>query len=101
MKMTAKQWAKCSYVPKMIFKLDIFTAPYDKGYHPGSEFKITDQLNINVLIAIPKVAANAPNPAYNVEHFTHDNENDYYSCPQGERMTSTGKWHQAKTYGKK
>jgi len=75
-----------------------FTALYDKGYHTGSEFKTAAELGIDVLVAIPKVAANAPNPAYNVEHFIYDNEGDCYICPQGKELHTKGKWHQAKTY---
>jgi len=75
-----------------------FTALYDKGYHTGSEFKDAADLGIDVLVAIPQVSANAPNPAYNVEYFTYDKEHDFYLCPQGQTMTTTGKWHQAKTY---
>ena len=73
-----------------------FTALYDKGYHTGSEFDIAHKLNIKVLVAIPKVPANAPNPLYNVENFEYDKDNDYYICPQGEKLTTNGKWHQAK-----
>jgi transposase len=43
-----------------------FTALYDKGYHTGREFKTAFDLGIDVLVAIPTVAANAPNPLYNV-----------------------------------
>jgi len=75
-----------------------FTALYDKGYHTGSELKIADQLGLNVLVAIPSVATHAPNKAYNVEHFEYNKAGDYYTCPQGEELHSTGKWHQAKTY---
>ncbi len=50
------------------------------------------------MVAIPNVAAQAPNPIYNVENFTYDPDDDYYICPQGEKMTTNGRWHQAKTY---
>ncbi|MCD6564797.1 MAG: IS1182 family transposase [Bacteroidales bacterium] len=83
---------------KSILRTNDFTALYDKGYHTGSEFEAADNLDIDVLVAIPKVAANAPNPEYNVEHFTYDKESDCYICPQGKEMTTTGKWHLAKTY---
>jgi ribosomal protein RSM22 (predicted rRNA methylase) len=33
-----------------------------------------------------------------VENFTFDKTNDCYTCPQGEIMTTNGRWHQAKTY---
>jgi hypothetical protein len=50
------------------------------------------------MVAIPSVAANAPNPAYNVEKFAFDKTNDCYTCPQGEILTTNGRWHQAETY---
>jgi len=83
---------------KTILKTNEFTTLYDKGYHTGSEFKTADGLNIDVMVAIPTVAANAPNPAYNVEHFTYNTQDDYYVCPQGNNLTTTGTWHQARTY---
>lgn len=83
---------------KTILRSNEFTALYDKGYHTGTEFKIADTIDIDILVAIPTVAANAPDPAYNVEHFKYDDQGDFYTCPQGNKLTSTGKWHQAKTY---
>ena len=83
---------------KTILKTNDFTALYDKGYHTGSEFDIADKLGIKVLVAVPKVATNAPNIAYNVENFTYDKDNDFYICPQGNKLTTTGKIHKAKTY---
>ena len=83
---------------KTILRSNDFTSLYDKGYHTGSEFKIADELEIDVMVAIPTVAANAPNPEYNVENFTFDKTNDCYTCPQGEIMKTNGRWHQAKTY---
>lgn len=75
-----------------------FTALYDKGYHTGAEFKTAADLGIDVLVAIPRVAANAPNTEYNVEHFTYNKKGDYYICPQGNRLKTIGTWHQTRTY---
>lgn len=83
---------------KSILGTNHFTALYDKGYHTGSEFEIADKLGINVLVAIPKVATNAPDTAYNVENFTYDKENDLYICPQGNELRTTGKLHKGATY---
>lgn len=83
---------------KSIVQSNNFTALYDKGYHTGSEFDTANMLGIETIVAIPKVAAQAPDPRYNVEYFEYDKANDYYICPQGKILTSTGKWHQAKTY---
>ena len=83
---------------KAILHSNQFTALYDKGYHTGSEFETANDLGIDVMVAIPTVAANAPNPEYNVENFHFDEINDCYTCPQGEIMTTNGRWHKAKTY---
>ena len=83
---------------KSILRTNEFTALYDKGYHTGSEFDIANNLGIHTIVAIPGVAAQAPDPAYNVEHFTYDKTSDHYICPEGKTLTTTGKWHKAKTY---
>lgn len=83
---------------KSILHTNQFTSLYDKGYHTGSEFDIANKLNIETLVAIPKVAAQAPDPRYNVENFQYDKVKDCYTCPEGKTLTTTGKWHQAKTY---
>ena len=83
---------------KTILRGNEFTALYDKGYHTGSEFKKADELGVDVLVAIPAVASQAPDPAYNVDRFTYHKEGDYYLCPQGKKLTTPGTWHKAKTY---
>jgi len=83
---------------KTILKSKEFIALYDKGYHTGSEFQKADGLGIEVMVAIPTVAANAPNPDYNVENFNYNKEGDYYICPEGKNLTSTETLHKARNY---
>ena len=83
---------------KSILRTNEFTALYDKGYHTGSEFKIADDLDIEVMVAIPGLASQAPNPDYNVENFSYIEDGDYYICPEGNQLTTPGTWHKAKTY---
>ena len=83
---------------KSILNTNDFTALYDKGYHTGSEFKIADDLGIEVLVAIPGLASQAPNPANNVETFSYFEQGDYYVCPQGKKLTTPGTWHKTRTY---
>lgn len=83
---------------KSILRTNDFTALYDKGYHTGSEFKIADDLGIDVMVAIPTVAAQAPNPEYNVDKFTYNQKGDFYVCPQGNKLNSPGTWHKTRTY---
>ncbi|MBT3385952.1 MAG: IS1182 family transposase [Prolixibacteraceae bacterium] len=83
---------------KTILKTNSFTALYDKGYHTGSEFEIANTLGIETMVAIPTVAANSPNKDYNVENFGYCRQSDFYTCPQGHKLTTNGRIHQAKTY---
>jgi transposase len=83
---------------KSILRTNEFTALYDKGYHTGSEFKIANDLGIDVLVAIPSAASQAPNPNYSVEHFKYDEAEDCYICPQQHKLTSSGTIHKARTY---
>jgi len=83
---------------KSILHTNQFTALYDKGYHTGSEFDTVNKLGVETIVAIPKVAAQAPDPRYNVENFQYDEAEDCYVCPQRKTLTTTGKLHQAKTY---
>ncbi|MFC6877728.1 IS1182 family transposase [Flavobacterium myungsuense] len=76
-----------------------FKALYDKGYYTGSEFDYADRLGIEVLVAVPEVAAHAPNPDFDVEHFVYDKEKDCFTCPAKQVLTTNGNWYN-KTNGK-
>jgi hypothetical protein len=84
---------------KTILGHNNFTGIYDKGYHTGSEFHKANQFGIDVLVAIPGVSAHAPDMAFDVEHFRYNKENETYSCPTNEILTTNGKWYN-KTNGK-
>lgn len=85
---------------KSILRTTGFTALYDKGYHTGSEFKIADDLDINTLVAIPKIgrASQAPDPAYNAENFIYNKDTDTYTCPQGQLLHSNQTRYKARNY---
>ncbi len=85
---------------KTILRIDRFTALYDKGYHTGSEFKMADDLGISTLVAVPGIgrASQAPDPAYNAEHFAYDRGQDTYTCPQGHLLKSNGSRYKGRNY---
>ena len=80
---------------KSILRTNEFTVLYDKGYHTGSELKTAQDLGIETIVAIPDVpsTSQAPNHDYNFEHFKYDQESDAYSCPQGEKLITNGRWY--------
>ncbi len=85
---------------KTILRTNGFKALYDKGYHTGSEFCTAQQLGIDTLVAIPAIGrkSQAPDLAYNVEHFEYDKNSDTHTCPQGHTLTSNGSWYRARNY---
>ena len=79
---------------KTILGTSDFTALYDKGYHTGSEIKRAIDLKIEIMVAVPGVASNAPDESYNVTHFKYDEVNDTYTCPQDQILNTNGNWYQ-------
>ncbi len=78
---------------KAILNTTDFTALYDKGYHTGTEIKTVIDLGIHIMVAIPEVASNAPDTAYNVANFNYNYENDCYTCPQDQVLNTNGRWY--------
>ena len=70
-----------------------FTALFDKGYYTGSELRIVQGLGIKALVAIPDQASGAPDPNYNVQNFTYDQQKDTYTCPEGHQLTTNEKFY--------
>jgi len=85
---------------KSILGTNTFTALYDKGYHTGSEFKTAHDLGVDVMVAVPGIpsTSQAPDPKYNVANFRYDPQKDCYICPEGEILTSSGRWFKGKNY---
>ena len=81
---------------KTILGHNNFTAIYDKGYHTGSEFAYADRLKVDVLVAIPSVAAHAPDWDFDVEHFKYDLKTDSFTCPANQILTTNGNWYSKK-----
>lgn len=73
-----------------------FTALVDKGYHNGREIETCKNNNITTIVAQPdqgKSNENGTQPEYFVSQFIYDKQTNSYTCPQGETLTTTGRWH--------
>ena len=79
---------------KTILGTNEFTALYDKGYHTGSELKYAAQMGIETMVAVPGVAAFAPDDNYNFDQFIYNETEDTYTCPQGQTLRTNGNWYQ-------
>ena len=77
-------------------ELETFTALVDKGYHNGRELDTCKNNNINTIVAVPdqgKSNQNGTQPEYFVSKFTYNKEENAYRCPEGQTLTTTGRWH--------
>jgi transposase len=75
---------------------ETFTVLVDKGYHNGRELETCKDNNITTIVAVPdqgKSNENGTQPEYLVSKFTYNKEQNTYTCPQGQTLTTTGRWH--------
>lgn len=75
---------------------ETFTALADKGYHNGRELATCKNNNITTIVAHPnqgKSNENGTQPEYLVSKFIYNKEQNTYTCPQGQTLTTTGSWH--------
>lgn len=84
---------------KSILRTNEFSVLYDKGFHTGSELKTAQQLGVETIVAIPGVpsTSQSPNPLFNYEFFKYNREDDTYTCPQGQILTTNGSWYKQRS----
>ncbi len=78
---------------------EALTVIADKGYHTGKELQACQQAGIDTLVARQEIVNSnqgGTQPEYMIQHFKYKKESDTYTCPQGETLSTTGKWHNKK-----
>ena len=77
-------------------EVETFTVLVDKGYHNGRELETCKNHNITTIVAHPdqgKSNENGTQPEYLISKFTYNKEENTYTCPEGQTLTTTGRWH--------
>jgi hypothetical protein len=77
-------------------EVETFTVLVDKGYHNGREIETCKNNSITTIVAVPdqgKSNENGTQPDYLVSKFIYNKENNTYTCPQGQILTTSGSWH--------
>jgi len=54
---------------------------------------VTDSLDIETIVSIPATASHASNWSYDIEHFIYIEQEDYYTCPEGQTLSTNGRWY--------
>ena len=75
-----------------------FDALFDKGYHNSEQLNNCQKLGVTTYVAIPTPASNAPDKSFNVSEFIYNKENDTYTCPAQQTLTTNGNWYKKKSY---
>ena len=65
----------------------------DKGYHSGRELKACEALGVNCFISPKESSSSKKNPAFSMEAFCYDKQNDTYTCPANVILTTSGRWY--------
>jgi Transposase DDE domain len=76
--------------------VETFTTLVDKGYHNGREIQTCKEANIITIVAQQeqgKSNENGTQPEYLVSKFIYNKDNNTYTCPEGQTLKTTGKWH--------
>lgn len=76
--------------------VDTFTALNDKGYHNGREIQLCKDNNITTICAQQEIVNSndkGTTPEYLVTQFKYKEEEDTYTCPQGNILRTQGTWH--------
>lgn len=77
-------------------KMDVLA---DKGYHTGEQIRQCEENGITTYVSPKEPASNDPD-IFPVTCFVYNVENDSYTCPAGETLTTNGTWltHSSKGY---
>lgn len=91
--------SKAALEAKANLGVENLTIIADKGYHNGKELQITQSANITTIVAIAELVnsnAHGTQTQYLVNKFSYNPADDTYTCPEGQTLHSTGKWHPKK-----
>jgi transposase len=81
-----------------IVRNNSFDAVFDKGYYTAEQIHKTQKLGVTTHVCVPAPASNAPDKAYNVSKFKYNKQEDTYTCPAGNTLTTNGNWYNKRSY---
>lgn len=76
----------------------------DKGYHNGEQIHQCNEEGIITIVAQREIANSkqkGTTPEYLIDKFNYNKEEDSYTCPSGQILTTNGKWYEVEKEGKK
>lgn len=79
---------------KQNLDLDKFDVIADAGYNSGKQFKECKAQGVTTYVSPKKGSVRkGSDPNYAIDKFEYNKSEDIYTCPQGNKMTTTGKYY--------
>ena len=91
--------AQMAIATKEVLKVEEMDVLADKGYHTGEQIRQCEQEGITTYVSPKEPASNDPD-IFSITSFVYNAENNSYTCPAGETLTTNGTWltHSSKGY---
>lgn len=84
--------AQMSIASKELLGVETMDVLADKGYHTGEELMQCEKENITTYVS-PKAPSTKDTGLYPVTSFAYNREEDTYTCPAGETLTTNNVWY--------
>ena len=84
--------APMAIASKELLDVEELSVLADKGYHTGEQLHQCNSHNITSYVS-PKEPSTKDKGLYPISAFIYNAEHDYYTCPNGSKLLSNGKWH--------
>lgn len=67
---------------------------FDAGYYNGEQLSKVQEFGVTTYVCIPKAGGNSkpPDPAYDRSNFIYNETEDFFTCPQGNKLITNGNW---------
>ena len=91
--------AQVAIATKEVLNVEEMDVLADKGYHTGEQIQQCEQNGITTYVSPKEPASNDPD-IFPITSFVYNAENNSYTCPAGETLTTNGTWltHSSKGY---
>jgi hypothetical protein len=91
--------ASVAIAAKEVLQVEQMDVLADKGYHTGEQIRQCEQNGITTYVSPKEPASNDPD-IFPVTSFVYNAQNNSYTCPAGEVLTTNGTWltHSSKGY---
>jgi len=92
--------AQMAIATKELLQVEQMDVLADKGYHTGGELMECEKENITTYVS-PRAPSTNDNGLYPVTSFVYNREEDTYTCPAEETLTTNNVWYSHKNPGNK